>query len=107
VEYRAPLFLPARGFRMLPVFFDKLSFSAFADAGSAWCPASESEMPICRNTPTKPDWIASAGGEINLDAAMPYDVPYRFRLGVAAPFETASVAGVDRATVYFTLGLSF
>ena len=106
-EYRAPLLIPSRGWRLLPLFFDKLSLSVFGDAATAWCPPSDVPLPACFGSITKPDWIASAGAELNLDAALPYDVPYRFRLGVAAPVRKAGVSGVDPVTVYFTLGYSF
>ena len=107
VEYRAPLFAPARGWRLLPLFFDKMSLSLFGDAATAWCPAREPVPIACNGSSTRPDWIASAGGEINLDAALPYDVPYRFRLGVAAPVRLAGLPGIDPVSVYFTLGYSF
>jgi hypothetical protein len=106
VEYRAPLALPARGLRALPIFFNKISVTLFADAGAAWCP-SGSEATSCGDVPRRADWISSVGGEINLDAALPYDVPYRFRLGIAAPIDTAGLANIDPLRVYFTLGLSF
>jgi hypothetical protein len=100
----------------LPVFADRLSFSAFADAATAWCPAAvRTGQPLCTNTsagapsprsPNAPSWLASAGAEIGLDAALAYDVPYRFRLGAAAPFAHRELA--PRAvTPYFTLGLAF
>ena len=107
IEYRAPLLLASRGFRALPIFFDKLSLALFADGGSAWCPPIEPEIIACRDVPHTPEWLVSAGGELNLDAALSYDVPYRFRLGVAAPIERAGLARPDPVTVYFTLGLSF
>jgi hypothetical protein len=117
VEYRAPLALPARGARLLPVFADRLSFTAFADAASAWCPASvdRSVQTLCLVTasgapsvrsPLAPAWMASLGGELGLDAALSYDVPYRFRLGLAAPVAQRDLAP-SAVRVYFTLGLSF
>ncbi|AHG90382.1 WD40-like beta Propeller containing protein [Gemmatirosa kalamazoonensis] len=117
VEYRAPLALPARGARLLPVFADRLFVTAFADAGSAWCPTSVSRtaQPLClatasgapsRRSPTSPTWMASVGAELGLDAALSYDVPYRFRLGVAAPVAQRDLAP-SAVRVYFTLGLAF
>ena len=105
VEYRAPLLLPARGFRALPIFFDKLSMTLFADAAAAWCPIGSDNL-ACTNVSNEADWIASAGGELNLDAALSYDVPYRFRAGVAAPFRRAGQE-VRSVSAYLTLGLSF
>ena len=107
VEYRAPLLAPSRGFRLLPLFFDKLSLSAFADAAAAWCPATTPTPIACVGAEVERDWIASAGAELNLDAALPYDVPYRFRWGVAAPIALGGLTGIDPVSLYFTLGYSF
>ncbi len=118
VEYRAPLLLPARGLDLLPVFLDRVSLSAFADAGSAWCPrdvdrrvqtlcARDDEgAPNLALSPDAPRWLASVGAELNLDAALQYDQGYRVRVGVAAPVRGRERAG-RAASVYGTLGLSF
>jgi hypothetical protein len=118
VEYRAPLALPARGLSLLPLFADRISVSAFADAGTAWCPAGvqRAQQPLCRRTasgspdlaasPAAPRWLASVGAELALDAALQYDAGYRFRLGVAAP--VAERERAERAvSAYVTLGLPF
>jgi len=107
LEYRAPLFIPARGFRLVPLFFDKVSISAFADAASAWCSVDAATIVSCFDGGFEEALIASAGGEINLDAALPYDSPYRFRLGVAAPIRRGGLTAIDPVSVYFTLGYSF
>ncbi len=106
VEYRAPVGILARGIRLLPVFFDRMSLLAFADAGSAWCPVG-TPAGLCTNTDTRPRWLASAGAELHLDAALHYDAAYRFRVGVAAPVSDRTGTGASAASVYFTLGLSF
>ncbi|MBV9880070.1 MAG: PD40 domain-containing protein [Gemmatirosa sp.] len=112
LEYRAPLVVPARGLGLLPVFADRLSVTAFADAASAWCPRSidRTVQTMCFTStvrsPVSPRWLASAGAEVGLDAALSYDAPYRFRLGVATPVAERELA--PRAvSAYFTLGLSF
>jgi hypothetical protein len=105
-EYRAPIARVGRGYRMLPVFLQKLSLLAFADAGAAWC-EGEGGNPLLCGVPGAPrEWLASAGGELVFDAALQYDVLYRFRLGVAAPVQGRDVAA-RAATVYFTLGSTF
>jgi hypothetical protein len=110
LEYRAPLTMPARGLRLIPFFVDRLSAAAFVDVGSAWCPPGGDEAVGCAEgsvaSPSRPTWLASAGGELNLDAALQYDVPYRFRLGVAAPLVERERAGRP-VSVYFTLGAAF
>ena len=118
VEYRVPIALPARGVALLPVFLDRVSVSAFADAGSTWCPASvdRAAQTLCRRvtggapdlrvSPTAPRWLGSVGAELNLDAALQYDQGYRLRAGLAAPVaERARAAG--RVVAYGTLGLAF
>lgn len=105
VEYRAPLSLPNGGLWGTPLFFRSLSGIAFADAATAWCPVRTPLTTGCRqDTPT--DWLASAGAEIDLDAALQYDVPYRFRLGVAAPIAGRRYAS-SGVSLFFALGLSF
>jgi hypothetical protein len=112
VEYRVPIAVPARGLWLLPLFFDRLSAAAFADAASAWCPASidRAAQLLCLDdeglTPTGPRWLASVGAELGLDAAIDYDSPFRFRLGVAVPVRERQRAA-RRASVYFTLGTAF
>ncbi len=106
VEYRAPLALVGRGVGMLPLFFQKTSVVAFADAGSAWCSFAVDLSFICPDPLPARTTIASVGGELGIDAAIQYDQVYRFRVGFAHP-----VRGVEYAsrsnTVYFSLGSSF
>lgn len=105
-EYRAPLVRVGRGYRMLPVFLQKLSVLAFADAGAAWCDGQVSGSFSCAAPVAPRQWLASAGGELVLDAALQYDVLYRFRLGVASPVQGRDVAARS-PTVYFTVGSTF
>ncbi|HKG92137.1 MAG TPA: hypothetical protein VKA84_09610 [Gemmatimonadaceae bacterium] len=106
VEYRAPLLLPARGYRLLPLFVSRTSATLFADGAAAWCPAAQAELLICRGASTRPRWLASAGAELNVDVALQYDVPYRFRFGLAAPVAERSRAS-DAVVAYFTVGSAF
>jgi len=104
VEYRAPLLLPARGYRLLPVFLSRASASAFGDAAQAWC-AAPAAARTCSGAAGVSRTIASAGLELNVDAAPQFDVPYRFRLGLAAP--VAGAEGARPVSAYFTVGLAF
>lgn len=106
VEYRAPLTLLGRGIRFLPVFFQKASLTAFADGGGAWCSRSVSNSFLCPSPLPARTTMASVGGELALDAALDYDAPYRFRLGVAHPVRGLGLA-TRATTVYFTLGSTF
>lgn len=110
VEYRAPLGMPSRGAGMLPLFLDRVSLAMFADAGRAWCGASERGGPqatvLCLPRGVRDGWLASAGAEVALDLGVQWDAPYRARLGVAQP--VARPADVARGTAwYFTLGTAF
>lgn len=110
VEYRAPLAMPTRGVGLVPLFLDRVSMVAFADAGRAWCDAavrtSAQATVLCLPSGVRDGWIASAGAELSLDLGVQWDAPYRVRLGWAQPV----VRPVDIArggTVFFTLGASF
>ena len=106
VEYRAPLAMPTRGLGLLPFYFDRLSLTLFGDAGAAWCGEGTTNL-ICGGRPTEPEWLTSAGAEVNLDAALPYDIPYRFRFGAAAPIQGRDLPGVDQVSFYVSLGFPF
>ncbi len=105
VEYRAPLVM----FRRLPspftLFVDRMSVTLFSDAARAWCPGAlaRSENVVCERPGERDGWLASAGAELVVDLAVQYDVPYRVRIGAAAPY----VAPRDVArggAFYVTLG---
>jgi hypothetical protein len=103
VEYRAPVTVPAAGLKMLPVFLQRVSAVAFLDAASAWCPVAS--VVCLRETPR--DWMASAGAELHLDTAFEYDVPYKFRFGLATPLAGRQYFGGGNVVVYFAVGLPF
>lgn len=107
VEYRAPLAIFGRGIPSLPFFFQKTSLTAFADAASAWCSFPVADSFACQaGGRTEPEWLASAGAELTLDAALEYDQLYRFRFGVARVLEGEQYA--PRATTfYISLGSTF
>jgi WD40 repeat protein len=100
LEYRIPLTRRERGFGLWPVFLDRTSLSLFGDAGSAsggfGAPGTLAD-----------NWIASAGAELGINLAVPYDVPYLLRIGVAAPVVNHSTLPSRSATVYVRLGFSF
>ena len=100
LEYRLPFTSPHHGFGLWPVFLDRTSLSVFADAGSA---SGGFEVPGS----LADHWIASAGAELGINLAVPYDVPYLLRIGVAAPVVNHSGLGVPAASLYVRLGFSF
>ena len=107
-EYRAPISLPAAGYKLLPIFLQRISATFFADAATAWCPTGSPTSAVC-STPggTPKDWMSSAGAELNLDAALQYDYPFRFRLGAATPIAGRKYFGKNAVSAYLTVGLSF
>ncbi|MBX3133618.1 MAG: hypothetical protein KF689_09570 [Gemmatimonadaceae bacterium] len=105
-EYRAPLTRVGRGVGLAPLFLQKLSLLAFADAGAAWCAGEVAGSPVCGPGAPPRAWMASGGAELVLDAALSYDILYRVRLGFARALQ--GIAAVDRgATLYLTLGNTF
>ncbi|HET7459530.1 MAG TPA: hypothetical protein VFJ74_17900 [Gemmatimonadaceae bacterium] len=108
VELRAPLTMPGRGLGIVPVFLSRTLVTGFVDQAEAWCPSSiASNTPACIGADTVATRIASAGLELGADAALQYDAPYRFRLGVATPIAGRALFGRNRVSVYATLGVEF
>lgn len=97
LEYRIPLTIPGKGLWMTPLFLDRTSLSLFADAGRAFCAGSGA--PACAPSSFNNSTLASVGGELNLDAALQYDTPYRFRLGIARPVRSIEYA--PRSTSFY------
>jgi hypothetical protein len=107
-EYRAPLAAPSRHIPYVPLLFDRVSLAGFADAGRAYCPvAAVSSAIVCDASDAKNPWLASVGGELDLDAALYSDTPLRIRLGVAAPVANRDYARARAASLYLTFGSSF
>ena len=104
LEYRLPIAAPSRRVRFIPLLFDKISASGFAEGGRAYCPAGAGGVcEVDRGGP----WLASLGGEIDLDTAVQYDFPTRFRLGFAVPVSGRDATGAKPVSVYFTVGSAF
>jgi hypothetical protein len=107
-EWRAPLVLMNWGRGFVPFFAQRLSATAFADAGAAWCPAGSRTGVGCPRGVTAREWMASVGGELIFDAAvLDYDAPYRLRFGYARPVRGRGYADAPDGSAYFSLGLSF
>jgi hypothetical protein len=106
LEYRAPLAAVSRRIPVIPVLLDRLAGAAFVEAGRAYCSQGD-ERSICagpvRNNPA----LASIGGELYLDTALQYDVPARFRAGIAAPIHGREFADAKRVSFYVTFGSAF
>ncbi len=108
LEYRAPLVLGARGLKLLPFFFDRASFTGFADAGVATCATNPLYTSICAPAPFIGRTIASAGAELGISAAvLDWDSPQAIRVGIALPVVGRELVGARRATAYLAFGLSY
>ncbi|MFL5382059.1 MAG: hypothetical protein ACJ8GN_06055 [Longimicrobiaceae bacterium] len=108
-EWRFPLALVERGFRLVPVNLDRLWGTAFVDGGTAWC--VEGCDPEIATLFTKPDPLVSAGAELGADMIFGFNARLRLRGGFAVPLSNATTfAGVRQrppAKFYLTLGQSF
>jgi hypothetical protein len=107
LEYRAPLAVAGRGIGRLPLFVDRASVALFGETGAAWCPTGAADRPACRGAAAEPEWLRSAGAELDLDVALQYDVLYRFRVGVAVPQRNAAAGVAGGAQAYVTVGRAF
>ena len=105
-EYRFPLALVERGYRLLPVFLDRLWGDVFADAGTAWC---EGACPLLTSPPTAPRPLVSVGGELGVELTTGYFIGATLRGGVAVPLRAVPAAGGRRPEpeVYLRFGRSF
>ncbi|MFL5537418.1 MAG: hypothetical protein ACJ8J0_00405 [Longimicrobiaceae bacterium] len=108
-EWRFPLALVERGFRLVPVNLDRLWGTAFVDGGTAWC--VEGCDPEIATLFTRPDPLVSAGAELGADMVLGFNARFRLRGGVAVPLSNATTfAGVRErpsAKLYFAVGQSF
>jgi hypothetical protein len=106
-EYRAPLFMPSRGFRFIPVFVDRASLTFFGETGRAYCPSSVGSNTVCRQIDIGNPAMTSVGAELNFDTALQLDETARLRLGLAFPLANRQEFGAARAQAYATFGTSF
>jgi outer membrane protein assembly factor BamA len=107
VEYRFPLAAPGRGIGWVPLFLDRVSGDLFGDAGRAYCPATAvATSEACESRDVGNPWIGSVGGELNLDAGIQRDFPFRLRLGIAQRVAKGRF-GESGPSFYVTAGSSF
>jgi len=113
-EYRLPLVMPGRAPGILPLFIQRAALNLFSDYGSAWCPHVTNALVCTQDVEnqyhlTEHRWIGSYGAELNLSAAvLSWDEPYRFRFGVAVPYQDQGLLGpASKVSWYFASGLVF
>ena len=84
VEYRIPFLLVGRGYKLWPVFLDRMYLTAFADAGNASCnDITTGQFGFCTRQGTEP--LASVGGELGANIALLTFFAAEVRLGLAQP----------------------
>jgi hypothetical protein len=106
LEYRAPIAPVSRRIPVVPVLLDRLAAAAFVEAGRAYCAPGDATS-VCAGPVTNNPMLASAGAELYLDTALQYDVPARFRAGLAAPIHGRDFAGAKKVSFYLTFGSAF
>ena len=104
-EYRLPLAFIARGYRLRPLFLDRMSATFFVDAGNATCTDEQRAVYLsCAGNSNRPDDVLLAGGfEVAANVAALLFVPTWVRLGIGFPF----VGTEKQAQVYLTFTPSF
>jgi hypothetical protein len=105
LEYRLPVAMIGRGYRLWPVFLDRIAATAFVDAGNASCTESQRAVyTFCPGSEDRGDgMLLSAGAEVVSDVALLSFMPTWVTLGVAQP-----LAGPRNSPrVYFRFGRSF
>jgi hypothetical protein len=104
-EYRLPLALIGRGVNMWPLFLDRVSATAFVDAGNASCTDEQRAIYLqCPGSPDRDDeMLLSIGAELNANIAILSFLPSWWRLGVALPLQGPR----DGAQIYLSVGPSF
>ncbi|HEX8316933.1 hypothetical protein [Longimicrobium sp.] len=111
-EYRVPLVLVDRGYRMLPAFLGRSWGAVFADGGAAWCVDACSPL-FGASREISP--IYSIGAELGARTTLFYYATLDIVGGVAVPLsEVATTVGGDVTTMerpkpsfYLRLGRAF
>jgi hypothetical protein len=105
LEYRMPLALIARGYRLRPLFVDRISASFFADGGNAACNREQRAIylscPGVESSPTEP--LISAGFELSANVGVLAFAPAWLRSGIGLPLR----GGERDAKIYLTFAPSF
>lgn len=108
-EYRYPIALVERGWRLVPAWLDRLWGTAFADAGAAWCVEACTPGLLGESERVRP--LYSVGAELGVQLRVGYDLPLTLRGGLAVPLSGVEVrAGEEERpapSLYVRLGRSF
>ena len=112
IEWRFPLALVQRGFRLTPAYLDRLWGTAFVDAGRTWCSLDCLPRAGFANDPSTT--LMSVGAELGADVSFSFIPPFPVRAGVGFPLRSITISGTPGAErtlpdprAYLTFGLSF
>jgi outer membrane protein assembly factor BamA len=106
LEYRLPLAFIARGYRLRPLFIDRMRAAFFVDAGNASCTEEQKAFYLsCAGSPARPDDVLLAGGfEVAANVAALSFSPAWVRLGIGFPLGSEEK---KNAQIYLTFVPSF
>jgi len=107
LEYRFPLALVERGYRLVPVFLDRLWGTAFVDGGAAWC---LDDCPVVLEPSRQARPVFSVGAELGAEVRLFFHGTVDVMGGVAVPLsEVGPVDARERPNpeVYVRFGRSF
>jgi dipeptidyl aminopeptidase/acylaminoacyl peptidase len=107
LEYRFPIALVERGYRLVPAFLDRVWGTAFADGGAAWC-LDDCPRVLVPERDAHP--VFSVGAELGVDLTLFYHGGQALMGGVAVPLSEVEVAGGrerPRPEFYVRFGRSF
>ena len=97
VELRVPLALVAKAIWKLPMGLDRVSLTAYGEAGGGWR-AGEAADPFA---------LRDLGGEVVVDAAIPQDLAFRVRVGAGVPLVSGLGISSGKARWYLAFGTAF
>jgi hypothetical protein len=108
VEYRQPIALVERGYRLVPAFLDRLWAAGFVDGGTAWC-LDDCPRPLSSGREARP--IFSVGGELAADLTIFFYGDFTIVGGFGVPLSEVDTGDGGRARPrpvgYVRFGRSF
>ncbi|HEX6372630.1 MAG TPA: hypothetical protein VF006_27165 [Longimicrobium sp.] len=107
VEYRQPIALVERGYRLVPAFLDRLYAAAFVDGGTAWC-LDDCPRPLSSGREARP--IFSVGAELAADLTLFFYGDLTLVGGLAVPLSAVQIGDAltrPNPAGYIRLGRAF
>jgi hemolysin activation/secretion protein len=107
VEYRQPIALVERGYKLVPAFLDRLWAAAFVDGGAAWC-LDDCPRFLTPSREARP--IFSVGGELAADLTVFFYGDFTIVGGFGVPLSEVDRGGTrerPQPVGYVRFGRSF